>query len=160
VGVKEVGFCSLASPRDTSFWRGRLPQPEGRAAAIFAEARCTPPRISQENNMLKNTLSEIEARIESTSALKEEQKRELLSLLSTLKSEIAQLSRTHSEHAQSITGFTGLSTHEATRQEPNPELLKLSLEGLSTSVQGFETSHPRLVEIVNAISLMLSNSGV
>ena len=41
-----------------------------------------------------------------------------------------------------------------------PELLKLSLEGLSASVQQFETSHPRLVETVNAISLMLSNSGL
>lgn len=110
--------------------------------------------------MIKETLSEIEARIGKVASLKDEQKSELLSLLSTLRSEIAELSKTHSEAAQSITGFTGLSAHEATRQAPNPQLLKLSLEGLSTSVQGFETSHPRLVEIVNAISLMLSNSGV
>ncbi len=110
--------------------------------------------------MIKNTLSEIEARIQKSGSLRKEQQAELLGLLSTLKSEIAELSKTHSDEAQSITGFTGVSTHEATRQEPNPQLLKLSLEGLSASAQGFETSHPRLVEIVNAISLMLSNSGV
>jgi hypothetical protein len=110
--------------------------------------------------MIQETLAKIEARIEKVAWLKEENKAELLNLLSTLKSEIAELSKTHSEHAQSITAFAEVSTHEATRQERDPQLLKLSLEGLSTSVQGFETSHPKLVEIVNAISLMLSNSGV
>jgi ABC-type hemin transport system substrate-binding protein len=110
--------------------------------------------------MIQETLAKIQARIEKVGSLKEENKAELLNLLSTLESEIAELSKTHFEHAESITGFTEISTHEATRQEPDPQLLKLSLDGLSASVQGFETSHPKLVEIVNAISLMLSNSGV
>ena len=81
--------------------------------------------------------------------LAKEQRTELLGLLSTLKTEIGELSKTHSEQAQSITAFTEVSTHEATRQERDPQLLRLSLEGLSASVQGFETSHPKLVEIVN-----------
>ena len=110
--------------------------------------------------MIQETLSKIEARIRKLSSLRDENKAELLSLLARLKSEIGELSKTHSEEAQSITAFTEVSTHEAARQQRNPELLKLSLEGLSASVQQFETSHPRLVETVNAISLMLSNSGV
>ncbi|MCI0623318.1 MAG: DUF4404 family protein [Acidobacteria bacterium] len=110
--------------------------------------------------MIQDTLAKIEARLGKAGALKEEQRTELLGLLSTLKTEIAELSKTHSEQAQSITAFTEVSTHEATRQERDPQLLKLSLEGLTASVQGFETSHPKLVEIVNALSLMLSNSGV
>jgi chromosome segregation ATPase len=110
--------------------------------------------------MIQETLSKIEARIRKLSSLRDENKAELLSLLARLKSEIGELSKTHSEEAQSITGFAEVSTHEAARQQRNPELLKLSLEGLSASVQQFETSHPRLVETVNAISLMLSNSGV
>jgi len=110
--------------------------------------------------MIEDTLAKIEARLKKTGVLTKEQRTELLGLLSTLKTEIGEFSKTHSEQAQSITTFTQASTHEATRQERDPQLLRLSLEGLSASVQGFETSHPKLVEIVNALSLMLSNSGV
>jgi transposase len=110
--------------------------------------------------MIHETLGKIESRIRKVSSLKEENKTELLGLLSTLRTEISELSKTHSEQAESITGFADVSAHEATRQERNPQLLELSLSGLSASVRGFETSHPRLVEIVNSISLMLSNSGV
>ena len=113
-----------------------------------------------EESMIEETLAKIEARLGKTAALKDESRAELLGLLATLKTEISALSKTHSEQAQSITAFTEVSTHEATRQERDPQLLRLSLEGLSTSVQGFESSHRKLVEIVNAISLMLSNSGV
>lgn len=110
--------------------------------------------------MIEETLAKIEARLRKGGMLAEEQRTELLGLLSTLKTEVGEFSKTHSEQAQSITAFTEVSTHEATRQERDPQLLRLSLEGLSASVQGFETSHPKLVEIVNSISLMLSNSGV
>jgi len=110
--------------------------------------------------MIEDTIGKIEARIEGTDAIKEERRRELLQLLGTLKSEVAELSKTHGEEAQSIAGFTEVSAHEATRTEPNPELLKLSLDGLSSSARGFEESHPRLVQIVNAISSTLSNLGI
>ena len=110
--------------------------------------------------MIDDTVSKIESRIQATEALKDERKRELLELLSTLKSEVAALARTHGDQAQSIAGFTELSAHEATRAEQNPELLSLSLKGLSSSVEGFEKSHPRLVQIVNAISHTLSNLGI
>jgi Mg2+ and Co2+ transporter CorA len=110
--------------------------------------------------MIEETIGKIEARIQGTEALKEERRRELLQLLGTLKSEVAELSKTHGEQAESIAGFTEVSTREATRIEQNPELLKLSLDGLSSSVSGFEESHPRLVRIVNAISHTLSNLGI
>jgi hypothetical protein len=110
--------------------------------------------------MIEDTLGKIEDRIRGADAIKEERRRELLELLGTLKTEVAGLSKTHEEQAQSIAGFTELSTHEATRTERNPELLKLSLEGMGSSVRGFEESHPRLVQIVNAISSTLSNLGI
>ena len=110
--------------------------------------------------MIEDTLAKIEARLAKAGVLAKDQRTELLGLLSTLRTEIGELSKTHSEQAQSITAFTEVSTHEATRVERNPQLLQLSVQGLSASVQGFEGSHPKLVEIVNAISLMLSNSGV
>lgn len=110
--------------------------------------------------MIEDTVSHIEAKIQASDAIKDDRKRELLQLLGTLKAEIATLSKTNTEQAQSIAGFTELSTHEATRSEQNPELLQLSLKGLSSSVDGFEKSHPRLVQIVNAITTTLSNWGV
>ena len=110
--------------------------------------------------MIEDTIGKIEARIQGAETVNDERRQELLQLLGTLKSEVAELSKTHGEQAQSIAGFTEVSTHEATRTEQNPELLKLSLEGLGSSVRGFEGSHPRLVQIVNAISSTLSNLGI
>ena len=110
--------------------------------------------------MIEDTVSKIEAKIQGADSIKDERKRELLQLLGTLKSEISNLSKTHGEQAQSIAGFTEMSAHEATRSQQNPELLNLSLKGLSSSVEGFEKSHPRLVQIVNAISNTLSNLGI
>lgn len=110
--------------------------------------------------MIEETISKIKSRIEGADVIKDDRKQELLELLGTLKSEVAELSKTHGDDAQSIAGFTEVSAHEATRTEQNPELLKLSLSGLGSSVQGFEESHPKLVQIVNAISQTLSNLGI
>jgi hypothetical protein len=89
-----------------------------------------------------------------------ERKAELLQLLGTLKTEVAALSKTHGEQADSIANFASLSAHEATRVQPNPQLRELSNQGLISSVDGFEQSHPRLVQIVNAISKTLSDLGI
>jgi hypothetical protein len=110
--------------------------------------------------MIENTVSNIEAKIRASDSITDERKRELLQLLGTLKAEVASLSKTHDEQAQSIAGFTELSAHEATRAKQNPQLLQLSLKGLSSSVDGFEQSHPKLVQIVNTISNMLASWGV
>src|SRR5262249_29030157 len=110
--------------------------------------------------MTEDTLSKLEAKIESSDAISDDRKRELLHLIRTLKSEVASLSKTHGDQAESIAGFAEVSAHEATRSQQNPELLKLSLKGLSSSVEGFEKSHPQLVQIVNAISNTLANLGI
>ena len=111
--------------------------------------------------MIEDTIGKIEAKIQNAEAIKDEQRRkELIQLLGTLKSEVAQLSETHGEQAQSIARFAEVSTYEATRTKRNPQLLKLSLQGLSSSVAELEKSHPRLVQIVNAISNTLSNLGI
>ena len=110
--------------------------------------------------MIEDTIGKIEAKIKNADTVKEDRRRELLQLLGTLKSEVAELSKTHGEQAESIAGFAELSTHEATRSEQNPQLLKLSLKGLNSSVEELERSHPHLVRIVNAISNTLSNLGI
>jgi Mg2+ and Co2+ transporter CorA len=110
--------------------------------------------------MIEETIGKIEAKIQSADAIKEDKRHELIQLLGTLKSEVAELSKTHGEQAQSIAGFAEVSTHEAIRSDQNPHLLRLSLEGLSSSVAELQESHPRLVQIVNAISNTLSNLGI
>jgi len=110
--------------------------------------------------MIEDTIAKIEARIQAAEAIKDDRRHELLELLATLKSEVSSLSEVDREHAQSIAGFAELSAHEATRAEQNPKLLNLSLQGLKSSVDELEESHPQLVQIVNAISNTLSNLGI
>jgi len=110
--------------------------------------------------MIEKTISEIEAQIAGAEAVSAERKAELLKLLGTLKTEVAALSKTHGEQADSIAGFAKVSAHEATRVDQNPELREISIRGLESSASGFEQTHPRLVQIVNAISKTLSDLGI
>ena len=109
--------------------------------------------------MIENTIGEIEAKIHGSTSISEDRKRELLQLLGTLKSEVGTLAKTHDEQASSIANFAQTSAHEATREKQNQESLELSLKGLRSSVDGFEQSHPKLVQIVKSISNTLSNLG-
>ena len=110
--------------------------------------------------MIDETLEKIEARLTSAESIPDDKRRELQELVAKLKAEVAALGETHAEQAQSIAGFTEISAHEATRESQNPQLLKLSLKGLRSSVEEFEKSHPKLVQVVNAISNTLSNLGI
>jgi Mg2+ and Co2+ transporter CorA len=110
--------------------------------------------------MIETTISEIEAKISGAESVSAERKQELLRLLGTLKTEVAKLSQTNSEQADSIAGFAQLSAHEAMRAKQNPRLRELSLQGLRSSVVDLEHSHPRLAQIVNSISKTLSDLGI
>jgi hypothetical protein len=110
--------------------------------------------------MIDDTLKKIETQLQSAESIPAERRQELIQLLDKLKAEVAGLSETHGEEAESIAGFTQVSAHEATRESPRPDLLDLSLKGLRSSVEGFEKTHPKLVQIVNSISNTLSNLGI
>jgi hypothetical protein len=110
--------------------------------------------------MIEDTIAKIEQQLHASQAIKPERREELLKLLETLKTEVASISSTHREQAASIARFTEVSTHEATRSTQDQQLLDLSLEGLRSSARSFEESHPKLVQIVNSISRMLSNLGI
>jgi hypothetical protein len=110
--------------------------------------------------MIYDTIDKLEHTVRQAPAMNENNKAELLGLLDRLKGEVGELAKTDAEQAQSIAGFAAVSTHEATRTKPNPELLELSLHGLSHSVSEFEQTHPRLVQVVNSICNALSNLGI
>jgi len=110
--------------------------------------------------MLKHSLEKIEKKIKLSPNIPDEKKEEYFNLLNSLNTEINKLQLSHNEQANSIKGFTKISAHEATRDEINPSLIKISLEGLSSSVKEFEVSYPRLVSIVNSMSSFLSKLGI
>lgn len=110
--------------------------------------------------MLEETLSKLEARIQNAGTIRDENRQELLQLISELKTEISRLPKSQQEQAESIASFADLSTHEAMRENRNPETLKYSTAGLSSSVDEFEKSHPQLVAVVNRIATTLSNMGI
>ena len=110
--------------------------------------------------MIQDHLDKIEKKLKQSKTVKESDKVELLTLLNTLRTEITDLSHTHHEHAESIARFAELSTHEATRSEKSPALFDLSIEGLTSSVKGFEISHPRLVGVINAFCNYLTDMGI
>jgi hypothetical protein len=110
--------------------------------------------------MIDETISKIEAKLRDAGSITEEAKGELAGLLVKLRDEVTKLSTTHASEAERITGFAQTSAHEAIRDETDKESLKLSLEGLAGSVNGFEGSHPDLVQIVNRICTALSNLGI
>lgn len=110
--------------------------------------------------MNKSTLLKLETLIETLSNVDDKKKLQILKLVEQLRKEMSGLPESHREKAQSIAGFAELAAHEATRKEKSPELLKHSLGGLSSSVQGFEASHPQLVGVVNEIANLLSSIGI
>lgn len=110
--------------------------------------------------MIRETLSKIEDKLQNATGVSEQTRAELATLLGTLKAEVTELSRTDAETARNIAGLAATSTTEAIREEKNPELLDVALQDLRASVEGFEQSHPKLVQIVNRVSTTLANLGI
>lgn len=110
--------------------------------------------------MIQERLDKIEEKLKQSKAIKEEDKAELLNLLDNLRTEMSELSKTHHEQAESIAGFAEISTYEATRSKKSSDLVNLSIEGLTSAVQEFEVSHPRLVGVINEFCTYLAKMGI
>ena len=110
--------------------------------------------------MIRDTITKIESKLQQSSSVNPDSRQELLDLLAELKTEIDTLAQSHPPQAQAIAGHTELSTREAISTDKNPETLDRSLKDLSASVEGFESSHPQLVAVVNRIATTLSNLGI
>lgn len=110
--------------------------------------------------MVAETLHRIEQHIQAATTLPAAQQAELLRLMGLLRAELTTLEASHTEQAVSLVGFAERSAHEATRTQKNPHLLALAMQGLETSVDELAVSHPHLVQVVNALSTLLANSGV
>ena len=110
--------------------------------------------------MIDQTIHDIESRIQGAKHLSYQQKKELQILVSNLKEEVFSLSQTHREEAESIAGFVGVTAGEGLKENQNPRLLGIAIEGIRASVENFEKSHPSLILTVNNISTYFSNLGL
>ena len=117
--------------------------------------------LAQESNAIVDyRIGIIETTIQTAKNIPSDRKSELLALVTGLKSELNNLSKTHHEEAASITRFADASTHEVSRSRKNPKLADTALNGLRVSIQGLEDSHPVLVGTVNRFATALSNMGL
>jgi chromosome segregation ATPase len=91
--------------------------------------------------MIEKLISDMEAKIRSET-ISDSAKNELLQSLAKLKAEMAAMEK----------------TSDAAREKLKS--LKSPIEELRSSVEGFEQSHPKLVQTVNNITSTLSNLGV
>ena len=110
--------------------------------------------------MIQDRLDKIQAAVNDAQNLPDATRTELLRLLAELKSEVAPLTGAHDENARSIAEFAEASVQQATRDEKDPALADAAIGGLTASVEGFEASHPQLVQVVNRIAVTLSNMGI
>jgi hypothetical protein len=131
-----------------------------KEAAWICLAGEIPLCCERDLDMLQDTITKIEARLQNSAALGKDQRAELLTLLGQLKTEITALSKTHQEQAESIASFAEVSAREAMRGAKNPQTLQHSIGGLKSSVGEFETTHPRLAAVVNRIASVLANMGI
>ena len=93
--------------------------------------------------MIEQTIARLEERLR-TATLSPEQRAEVQRLLADLKSELAAARQSGAQ----------LPAEQPENDDESP------LDRLGQSVVGFETSHPRLVGIVNRISAVLANMGI
>jgi len=110
--------------------------------------------------MIPDRIAQIETTLRSAANIPDPTRQELLDLLASLKAEMAPLAATHSATVEQITGSADAAVQAAVHREEQPEEAAQAAEGLAASVRDFEASHPQLVQIVDRLAVILSNTGI
>lgn len=110
--------------------------------------------------MIDETIQRIEARLRNAEHLPEQTRTDLLTLVATLRAEVAQLPSGKADAAEKIARYTDRSMAEAVSTSPDAEQFQGTIGDLAASVREFEGTHPRLVQIVNNIANTLSGLGI
>ena len=98
--------------------------------------------------MIEETIQQIEARLNASTNLAPETRAELVALLARLRAETARL-----------------PASERLESEPRPvaadsESMQEHVDKLRSSVEEFEVSHPKVVQLVNHLANTLSGLGI
>ena len=102
----------------------------------------------------------IEKKIEATSQIDAKIKENLLDLMRSLKTELADLKENHPNTAHNIADKTQISTEKILTADNKQNELQENIDGLQETVEEFEVSHPKLVQVVNRLCMMLSDIGI
>ena len=110
--------------------------------------------------MISERLAKLESMLRNNPNLPEASRQELLDLVAGLQAEVTPLADTHAERADQIAGRAEAAVHASIKRDQQPGQATVAVEGLAASVREFEASHPRLVEIVDQLTVTLSNMGI
>lgn len=99
--------------------------------------------------MIEETIQQIEARLQSATNLSPQTRAELQGLLAKLRAEAARLPPSEE---RAVTPALASGT--------KPESMQDSVDQLRRSVEEFEDSHPRLVQLANHVASTLSGLGI
>ena len=110
--------------------------------------------------MIEETINKIVGKILDAENVPAAQKQELFTLLEQLRSHTNTLAQTNGEKAQAIADSVHATTQAATDDQADTSSVKDSAAGLRSTVEGFEQSHPQLVQVVHSLSNTLSSMGI
>ncbi len=99
--------------------------------------------------MIEETIQQIEARLEAASNLSSETRAELSALVAKLRAEAARLPSSSRDNE-----------NRSAVSSPDAESMQDSVDQLRRSVEDFEGSHPRLVQIANHLANTLAGLGI
>lgn len=99
--------------------------------------------------MILNRIEQLERSIQRSTKLDDDRKVDLLNQLAALRTEAASLPQ-----PRELTP----STAEVIDADDGP--IESGIRELAASVEGLETSHPKLTEMANRIGMALSNMGI
>lgn len=99
--------------------------------------------------MIEQTIRQIEARLRASANLPSETRDELLTLLATLRAEAGQLPPATERVAQAPPAA-----------DADAGSMQTSIDQLRHSVEEFEESHPRLVQLTNHVANTLAGLGI
>ncbi len=102
----------------------------------------------------------LEKKIQKTSQIDAKIKEDLLDLMRSLKTELSDFKETHPTTAHNIADKTQVSAEQILTSNNKPDDLQKNIEGLQGTVEEFEASHPKLVQVVNRLCIMLSDIGI
>ncbi len=102
----------------------------------------------------------IEKKIKSTSQIDTKIKEDLLDLMRSLKTELTDLKKINPNSAHNIADKTKASAEKILTSDNKQNDLQENIDGLQETVEEFEVSHPKLVQLVNRLCMMLSDIGI
>lgn len=110
--------------------------------------------------MLEETIKRIENIVNNSENLSKERRQQLINLAVDLKKQLNELSETNKEDANSIAGFTSITTYESLKDEQDDDLLNFTNSGLKLAIRKVEATHPQLIKTIRNFTRILSNLGI